>query len=161
MWCCQSEGTLQSKQHGLLTCIRVSYRYTDIKHTFSVSQDKNMFKSDDSQGTLTNNVLSIWIGAHGTGVIIHICICVYIYMVAPPRKKNISFWVQTSRSLQRHLDQVDKLIHLFLGWKASNKDHQRKIRSAIAAQLPPGWLSRFGLRLRLPSELQIAQPWMM
>lgn len=87
---------------------------------------------------------------------------VYIYIYGgPPKKKNISFWVQTSRSLQRHLDQVDKLIHLFLGWKASNKDHQRKIRSAIAAQLPPGWLSRFGLRLRLPSELQIAQPWMM
>ena len=157
MWCCQSEGTLQSKQHGLLTCIWVSYRYTYIKHTFSVSQDKNMFKSDDSQGTLTNNVLFIWIGAHGTGVIIHICIYIYkyiymyacmyiyIYMVAPPRKKNISFCVQTSRSLQRHLDQVDKLIHLFLGWKASNKDHQRKIRSAIAAQLAPGWLSPFGL----------------
>lgn len=88
MWCCQSEGTLQSKQHGLLTCIRVSYRYTDIKHTFSVSQDKNMFKSDDSQGTLTNNVLSIWIGAHGTGVIIHICICVYIYIWWPPQEKK-------------------------------------------------------------------------
>ena len=100
MWCCQSEGTLQSKQHGLLTCIWVSYRYTYIKHTFSVSQDKNMFKSDDSQGTLTNNVLFIWIGAHGTGVIIHICIyiykyiymyaCMYIYIYIwwPPQEKK-------------------------------------------------------------------------
>ena len=88
MWCCQSEGTLQSKQHGLLTCIRASHRYVYIyiKHTFSILQCIPRKKNDAivQKWRFTRNpyqqcaIYLNW-GPWDWGNHSHMCIYIYIH----------------------------------------------------------------------------------